>query len=107
MCTAGARGRLPGLPAALRLGSQVGAWERWGPLALGPACNGRVSLLQEGQPLGRSLAAGEPEPAQRLPDAVRPAAGHDVLHPVPLAAGVLPAALPPARRQQTLSASAQ
>lgn len=78
--------------------------EPGGLLAGVPAYNSLACgfLLQEGQPLWRSHAAGGPEPGERLPDAVRPAAGHDVFHPLPLAPGVLSAALPTAGRQPTL-----
>lgn len=59
-------------------------------------------LLQEGQQLWRSHIAGEPQPPERLAHPVGPAAGYDVFYPLPLAPGLLPAALPTAGRQQTL-----
>lgn len=60
------------------------------------------SVLQEGQQLWRSHIAREPEPPERLSDTVCPAAGYDVFYSLPLAPGLLPAAVPTAGRQQTL-----
>lgn len=82
----------------LQYGEGVGPLD-WGPLVTALSVS---SLLQEGQQLWRSHAAEEPEPAERLTDTVRPAAGYDVFHALPLAPGLLPAAVPTAGRQQTL-----
>lgn len=60
-------------------------------------------LLQECHQLWGSHGAGGPGPTERLVDTAGAAARHDVLYPLPLAAGILPAALPAAGRQQTLS----
>ena len=72
----------------------------------GTPCNrlGVSPLLQEGQQLWRGGAAGGPRPAERLAGAAGPAAGRDVLSALPLAPGLLPAALPAAGRQQALTA---
>uniref|UniRef100_A0A8C5VPY8 Calmin n=1 Tax=Microcebus murinus TaxID=30608 RepID=A0A8C5VPY8_MICMU len=65
-------------------------------------CKHARMSMKEGQQLRRSHTAGEPQPTERLADTVSAAAGHDVLYPLPVAPGVLPAALPTARRQQAL-----
>lgn len=86
---------------AVRLENREGAGVPW---TGEPHCDcfGVSPLLQEGQPLGQSQAAGDPQLPERLADTAGPAAGRDVLYPLPLAPGLLPAALPPAGRQQTL-----
>lgn len=57
------------------------------------------------QLLWRSRAPGEPEPAQRLSDAVCTAARRDIFHSLPLAPGLLLTTLPPARCQPALKHS--
>lgn len=88
----------------LQLGSEAGVQEGMGvPWVGNPARPLWCVSPPAGRPTTRqSQAAGDPELPERLTDTAGPAAGRDVLYPLPLAPGLLPAALPPAGRQQTL-----